>query len=145
MRPKGTDPDDYDEKTLKMGCITKIPIRETLTEQQKYKIRMVHQLFSAFPEKYITHSIKNYLLFWPSRLDQVYDHYKIYDQRKRMLSYFYFYYNGYLRWDIDQMDFKWPIFRMRTVKTNVKPPDDYPMRKLYVRYWEYLEGNLPLR
>ena len=145
LRSKGTDPDDYDEKTLKMGCITTIPIRETLTEQQKYKIRVVHQLFSAFPEKYITHSIKNYLLFWPSRLDKVYDYYTIYTQRKRMLSHFYFYYNGYLRWDIDQMDFKWPIFRMRTVKTNVKPPNDYPMRKLYVRYWEYLEGNLPLR
>ena len=126
-----------------MGCIQKIQIVTKLTEIQKYKIKMVHKLFSAFPEKYITHSIKNYLLFWPSELAQVYDRYKIYTQRKRMLSYFYFYYNGFLRWDIDEMDFKWPIFRMRTYKTNVKPPNDYPMRKLYVRYWEYLEGNLP--
>ena len=143
LKAKGTDPDDYDETTGKMGCIPKQLPPEKLTDIQKYKIKMVHTLFNSFPDKYITHARKNYLQFWPSRLFKVYDHYTIFNKRQSMKSYFYYYYIGYLRWNIQEMNYQWPIFRARDIKHNVKPPNDFPMRKLYVRYWEYLEGNLP--
>lgn len=134
LRKEGINPDKIDWINFKWTeCGDKELPNFELTDAQKFKIRMVHKQFAAFDIMTEEYKDKEYLQWWPATKSEVYNEYIVFNKKQSIRTRWYRLFPSQYTWEIHETYYFWPgMYRESIKKLNVIPPDDYPLRELYV-------------